>query len=207
MQAEWLFFDLGDTIYDESRSNFERVCSLISRNGLDITAEVFLEKMREGAALYAPSPFTYAREQLGIEANYPYSSEKEVLFEGADEVLGYLSGKYRLGILANQPASTRQRLIRDGLFGRFELCLLSDAENLFKPDIAFFEYAVRKAGCDPAKAVMIGDRLDNDIYPAKKLGMRTVRIKQGLSFLQEPKSDDYRPDIEINSLRELCSLF
>ena len=38
------------------------------------------------------------------------------------------------------------------------------------------------AGCQAENAVMIGDRLDNDIAPAKKLGMKTVWIRQGDGF-------------------------
>lgn len=35
------------------------------------------------------------------------------------------------------------------------------------------------AKCKPENAVMIGDRIDNDIVPAKQLGMKTIWIKQG----------------------------
>ena len=31
----------------------------------------------------------------------------------------------------------------------------------------------------PEQACMIGDRIDNDIVPAKELGMKTIRVKQG----------------------------
>ena len=54
---------------------------------------------------------------------------------------------------------------------------------------------------------MIGDRLDNDIMPAKKAGMKTVRIKQGLYSVQHPISDAYCPDWEIQSVQKLFSLF
>ena len=39
--------------------------------------------------------------------------------------------------------------------------------------------ALRHAGCAASKAVMIGDRLDNDIRPARLLGWRTVRSFRG----------------------------
>ena len=42
---------------------------------------------------------------------------------------------------------------------------------------------------------MVGDRLDNDIVPANKIGMKTVWIKQGFGGLAMPESDDERPVI------------
>ena len=75
---------------------------------------------------------------------------------------------------------------QDGIYHYFDLCLLSETENLLKPDLAFFYYAIQKVECRPDRIVMIGDRLDNDIMPAKKAGMKTVRIKQGLHSVQQP---------------------
>ena len=204
---EWLFFDIGNTLYDETWSDYDRVVSFIKTNDLNIDPSDFLAQMRLGASVYSPSPFAYAREHFGIKENYPYSSEKEVLFEGVADVLEYLSEHYKLGILANQPSSTSERLKRDGIYHYFDICLLSETEKLFKPDPAFFEYAIQKANCSPDRIVMVGDRLDNDIMPAKAAGMKTVRIKQGLNSVQEPKSNEYRPDMEILSVQQLCTLF
>ncbi len=77
---------------------------------------------------------------------------------------------------------------------------------MFKPDIGFFEYALSKAGCEPSEAIMIGDRLDNDVFPAKKLSMITIRIRQGLFSVQEAASEDYLPDYEVESLGEVLGL-
>ena len=203
MQFEWIFFDLGNTLYDEKNSDYERIISLIERSKCDISPDDFLEQMKRGAASYAASPFAYAREHFGIATNYPYSSEKEVLFDGVYDILHILSGKYRLGILANQPSSTLERLKRDGIYNFFDICLLSETENMFKPDISFFEYAIKKADCSPSKIAMVGDRLDNDIMPAKKSGMKTIWIKQGLNSVQKPLNDSYVPDWEVTSIRQL----
>ena len=94
--VEWLFFDLGNTLYDETCSEYERVVSMIKANELNIDPSDFLAQMRLGASIYAPSPFAYAREHFGIQENYPYSSEKEVLFDGVADVLKQLSACYKL---------------------------------------------------------------------------------------------------------------
>jgi len=206
MQFEWIFFDLGNTLYNEKNADYDRVVSLIEKSKCNISPNDFLKQMKCGAALYASSPFTYAREHFGITTNHTYSTEKEVLFDGVYDVLHILSRKYKLGVLANQPSSTLERLKRDEIYGFFDICLLSETENMFKPDIAFFEYAIKKANCCPSKIVMVGDRLDNDIMPAKKAGMKTIRIKQGLNSVQKPLSDEYSPDWEVTSVHQLCDI-
>ena len=62
------------------------------------------------------------------------------------------------------------------------------------------------ADCHAENAVMIGDRLDNDIYPAKKLGMKTIWIRQDMAVYQKPESEEYEADITVNSLSELMEI-
>ena len=45
--------------------------------------------------------------------------------------------------------------------------------------------------------MIFGDRLDNDIAPAHRLGMRTVRVLRGLGAFHQPQSMDQRPDYTI----------
>ena len=72
-----------------------------------------------------------------------------------------------------------------------------------KPDPRLFHLSLNRAGCPADEALMVGDRLDNDIAPAKAVGMQTVWIRQGFGGLQVPRSDAYRPDQTIQSLRDL----
>jgi FMN phosphatase YigB (HAD superfamily) len=41
---------------------------------------------------------------------------------------------------------------------------------------------------------MVGDRLDNDIRPAKQLGWQTIRALQGFAWVQVPRDADEEPD-------------
>lgn len=72
-----------------------------------------------------------------------------------------------------------------------------------KPDTKLFEIAVEQSGYAATETVMVGDRLDNDIFPAKSIGMNTIWIKQGFGGMQKPMTDKYYPDVEITNLREL----
>ena len=117
-----------------------------------------------------------------------------------------LSKSYSLGIIANQPVNTAERLKSDGLSDFFGICLLSECVDLFKPDRRFFERAVSEAGCEPCECVMIGDRLDNDVSPAKSIGMKTVRIVQGLYSVQKAESGGCFANREVNELSELLDI-
>ena len=50
---------------------------------------------------------------------------------------------------------------------------------------------------------MIGDRIDNDIAPAKLLGMRTVLFRTGRHIDQQARSHQEVPDAEIRDVEEL----
>ncbi len=76
-----------------------------------------------------------------------------------------------------------------------------------KPDQKIFTMALDKAGCDRAQAFMIGDRLDNDIIPAKKLGMKTVWVRQGYAIYQSINDESERPDYIVDGMNELTDLF
>jgi putative hydrolase of the HAD superfamily len=111
----------------------------------------------------------------------------EAPYEGVEQTLRALSSCYRVGVIANQPLGTVERLTRWGLIPFISLCLSSAEEGFEKPDRAIFELALSRTGCTPSHAVMIGDRLDNDIRPAKLLGWRTIRVTQGFARFQSPR--------------------
>ena len=93
-----------------------------------------------------------------------------------------------------------------GLLPYIDLVVASAEEGVAKPDTRLFQIALRRAGCEAREAVMVGDRIDNDIRPARRLGMRTVWIRQGMGSLAEPKANDERPDRVVYGLEELADM-
>ena len=53
---------------------------------------------------------------------------------------------------------------------------------------------------------MIGDRLDNDIAPAKLLGMKTVWVRQGFAKYQSINNENERPDYIVDDIAELVNV-
>ena len=62
---------------------------------------------------------------------------------------------------------TEARLESYGLNPFISLWVSSVEIGLEKPDLAIFQGALKQAQCAPHQALMIGDRVDNDIRPAK----------------------------------------
>ena len=134
--------------------------------------------------------------------------EDEVPFDDCEETLRTLCDKgYQLGIIANQNPGAKDRLDAWGL-GRYFSVIASSAElGISKPDKEIFRLALAMADCRPENAVMVGDRLDNDIRPAKELGMKTIQIRKGIAVFAKPSCEAEVPDFTVDSLSEIISLF
>ncbi len=203
-QVRWLFFDVGSTLIDESAAYDRRIREMIAGTG--VTYEMFQRKRVEFASQNLRGDGE-AAAYFGLEKT-PWHHEMEALYPEAAEVLTALKGRgYRLGIIANQLPGTAQRLAGWGLLGAFEVVVASAEEGVSKPDPAIFRVALHRAGCLPHEAAMIGDRLDNDIVPAKAVGMRTVWLPQGPAVYHHPRCAAEEPDVRIDSLMELLKLF
>ena len=118
-----------------------------------------------------------------------------------------LSPKYKIGIIANQDFGTEQRLANFNVHQYIDLVIASAEEGVEKPDLRIFQLALERANCKPEEAVMVGDRIDNDIIPANKIGMTTVWIKQGFGSYAEPKTVEEQPNYIVNNLAEITELF
>ena len=109
-------------------------------------------------------------------------------------------------MIANQNYGTENRLNNWNLHHFFDVIAASAELRMAKPDSAFFEWALNQADCCPQNAVMVGDRMDNDMAPANRLGMHTVRLLRGLGAYHKPQTDDEKPEYTISSLAELLDL-
>lgn len=201
---EWIFFDIGSTLVDETEAYNHRIRDAIS--GTDITFEQFCEKR-----------VFFQKQNLkgDIEAmrffklkKTPWHTEDERLYPSTEKVLHKLLQRgYRLGVIANQCEGTARRLAQWGIHSCFDVVVASAEEGVAKPDLEIFRRALSRAGCNPQNAAMVGDRLDNDITPAKLLGMKTVWVKQGPSVFCSPRNAGETPDFTINDLSELIEIF
>ncbi|MCX7625051.1 MAG: HAD family hydrolase [Candidatus Sumerlaeaceae bacterium] len=149
---------------------------------------------------------------------------------GMAEVAQELAKSYRLGLIANQPQQIRNVFKKRGLWELFEVHAISEELHMEKPDPRIFQWALDQAGVSPERAVMVGDRVDNDIAPARRLGMRAIwlsldfqsrgwipsdafeeayawSIQHHCVTSKPPSLPEEMPEAVVRSPRELLSLF
>lgn len=204
-----VFFDVGYTLVNEdavweARCREQAQTDEAKNLGLSVT-DIYHEI--EIASISRKPQFRTLIDKYNFKEDAPYRTELEKLYDEAPAVIKALSQKYELGIIANQLDGLKERLESFGLLQYFKYIISSWDLKVMKPDIRIFEYALDKTNCSPQETCMIGDRLDNDILPAKSLGMKTVWIKQGFGALQKPLSKSEEPDHTINNLAELIKIF
>src|ERR1700751_3050074 len=122
-------------------------------------------------------------------------------YEAAEELLRMLSTSYKIGVIANQSVSSTERLTKWGLMPFISTCLCSFELGLEKPDPVIFKLGLERAGCAASRAVQIGDRVDNDIRPARLLGWKTIRITQGFARFQSPRDSLDEADITFANVK------
>jgi FMN phosphatase YigB (HAD superfamily) len=216
--VRWLFFDLGNTLVSEANAHacrIERLVKALARYGGHYSIDEVRSAFEEASAKFAPRPFMAVIETLvddpacrhAVASEVPYPKELEVPYAAADEVLRTLCISYKIGVIANQSVSSTERLTKWGLMPYISTCLCSSELGIEKPDPAIFQMALDRAGCAASEVVIIGDRLDNDIRPARLLGWKTIRILQGHACFQCPRDRFDEPDTTITDLTELLSLF
>lgn len=199
----WIFFDIGSTLADEEEAYRHRIREMI--RGSSVTFEQFWKKR----VAYAKAG--YNGDQAAIAyfglSKTPWHSEDETPFPDAAPVLEALKRRgFRLGVIANQAPGSRERLAKWDLLQYFDVIVASAEAGVDKPDPAIFHMALEQASCRPENAIMVGDRLDNDIRPAKALGMTTVRMKKGLAIYMKPACEAEVPDYTVDSLSEMQSI-
>ncbi|MFC9892080.1 HAD family hydrolase [Nocardia sp. NPDC127579] len=204
-------FDVGETLVDETReygtwadwlgvprhtfvSVFGATIALggdyretfqVFKPGFDLAAE------REARA-QAGQPETYGEEDLYPDVRPALSALREI-------------GVW-VGIVGNQTARSG-RILRS-LELPTDFVATSDDWGVEKPSIEFFEKVVEVAPCDAHEVVYVGDRIENDIAPAKAVGMRTAYIQRGpWGWIQRKKPEVAElSDWMIHDLTELTAI-
>jgi FMN phosphatase YigB (HAD superfamily) len=202
-----VFFDIGDTLIDESRyarSIHERLHRLFAARRLDYTIDQFLEhwdkttnsagwrsffelltdlsKLAGHDTMFAMELFEQFSLRIAPQARslfQPFPDAHSTL-ERLRQMRGPDDKPLRLGLLANQPLWIRQRMEVWGLLDFFEpkLVIISDEVGVNKPQPEIFQFALYRARVQAKDAVMIGNDFRNDILPTKALGWHTFWLRR-----------------------------
>lgn len=199
---KWLFFDVGSTLTDEHAEYERRIKSIAESVKLP-----YKQVYDKAVELYKEHKVGDKEVAKLLGATIPvWDINNETLYPNTLTTLKILSEKYYIGIIANQPKGAKNRLDQYGLMPYIKVVVSSFEEGIAKPDKRIFQLALQRAGCSANCAVMVGDRVDNDILPAKSIGMRTVWIKQGFGKFWEILDDSEKADLVIESISDLLTI-
>jgi HAD superfamily hydrolase (TIGR01549 family) len=85
---------------------------------------------------------------------------------------------YLIGLAGNQPETAEAALRAMNVPA--DIIASSARWGVEKPSPAFFARIVAEAKCNPAEIAYVGDRLDNDVIPAREAGMKAIFLIRGL---------------------------
>jgi FMN phosphatase YigB (HAD superfamily) len=217
-----ILLDLGGPVFNED-AEYARwtqiILSELREAGVRVSAEEFQKVLEEELERCEPNPWVSAlwrfvrpdlerfRKILAVFRAQNAAFQKElpgvVIRPEAAAAILQLAERYLLGLAANQPPRALSILEEAGLLQYFAWREVSDTMGIAKPSLLFFRMILDGMGVKPEEAVMVGDRLDHDIFPAKLLGMKTVRVLLGPYRRQLPILPSYEPDRCISDLSGL----
>ncbi|MBJ7287583.1 HAD family hydrolase [Williamsia sp.] len=204
-------FDVGETLVDETREygtwadwlgvprhTFVSVFGATIANGLDY---------RETFQVFQPGFDLASQRQARADAGLPEWFGEEDLYSDVRPALTQLQEQgVWVGIAGNQ--TVRAGGLLRGLDLPTDFIATSDDWGVQKPEVEFFHHVIEAAPCPANEIIYVGDRIDNDIAPAKKAGVRTAYIQRGpwgWIHRNEPEVSELS-DWKIQSLTELTEI-
>jgi HAD superfamily hydrolase (TIGR01549 family) len=206
-------FDIGETLIDETRIwsrwadrlgiprlTFIGVLGGVAAQGRS-HREVF-EFFRPGFDLQLELERWRADDPDGLRSGF----DGDDLYADVRPTFSRLGemGK-RVVIAGNQPSAARESL--EALELGADAILVSAEVGVEKPSPGFFEKVSEAVGVKAGDILYVGDRVDNDVLPAKASGMQTALIRRGpWGYLQAEWPQAAQADAIIDSLSEIPDL-
>ena len=200
---DWVCFDVGEVLIDETRI-WATWADVAGVSSLTFAAAL-------GYTIARGMPHQQAFELLGIADWRLRATQVDQAFGGFrpgdlhPDALRALEGVHarglRTAIVANQPAARHQELLALGF--RPDVMAMSEELGVEKPDPRFFARILDLTGQpEPGRVAYVGDRIDNDVGPARAAGFRAVWLRRGpWGRLQADPSGD--AELVVSTLDEL----
>ncbi|HVA40132.1 MAG TPA: HAD family hydrolase [Candidatus Binataceae bacterium] len=217
MTIRAVLFDVGgpiDTEVESERYIDAQIRASLAAAGVPVTDPEYAAANRLAVESFAPNAYKAIiwrlcgkdHELARRLAELPFPGRSFEPRDGMAELLHSLADRgLKLGLAANQPARILDELDRLGMGQCFTHREVSGHHGYRKPDVRLFLRACDDLGVAPYECVMVGDRIDNDIAPARRLGMHTVLFRTGRHRDQQPRDADEVPDFEVADVPALTT--
>lgn len=215
-----IIFDLDDTLYDEVTfvdSGFKAVAGYLNRNFSLNKSEVFKVLKKHFARSGRGKIFDNTLADFNLKATkklinqavavYRQHQPKIKTFPG---IKFYLNKLRRQGIFLVLVTDTRwqvqQRKVKAlGLESYFDLIIYTDKFGVNKSNHEIIKKVLRRFKISAPEAALVGDDPTVDFIGAKKLGCRTIRLRQGrLKNLTLDRK--HEADLEVKSFKNLIKV-
>ncbi|MEW9549557.1 HAD family hydrolase [Nonomuraea sp. NPDC050783] len=200
-------FDVGETLIDETRiwtrwagrlgvSPFVLMGALGGMAALDRPHEDAFRLVRPGIDPGAEEAAWERDDPEGLRNHF----DADDLYPDVREALGALrDAGYQVIIAGNQPRRAYDALVAMELPA--DSVHTSEGWGVAKPQPEFFAKVAAVAGREPGEILYVGDRLDNDVLPAGRAGMRTALVRRGpWGYLHAARAEAQAADAIVDDL-------
>ena len=210
-----VLMDIGGPINDETDQErlFDDAALDAIRQFREVSAEEYVDICKRVVDSFAPRAYSAILWELAQHDKDRFDAlcsfvkahgfERFHLRPEAPEILDALSKQYKLGIVANSGREMLQHMQDAGILDYFTSRRTGEMVEMYKPNMKYFELVLDDLEALESEAVMVGDRVDCDVVPARMMGMKTVRLRVGRHKDQKPRMPTEIPDAEITSITEL----
>jgi putative hydrolase of the HAD superfamily len=216
MQLSAVTFDIGGVIYSDDvfkRAVFIALTKLSS--GVDQAAfdQVYTQHLKSQSGSLRSKLCQHflgsldKRDELMKIATDNWIFKPSDLYQDSKESIVKLKNAgLKIGIVANQPASVVESLKADQIYDLVDFLGVSAIVGFEKPDQKFFELAISKLAIPANQIIHVGNRIDTDVLPAKRLGMKTVWVRRGEANPDPTPTDLSQADLTVLDLWQLPEL-
>jgi FMN phosphatase YigB (HAD superfamily) len=182
MAIKVVFFDVGETLFSEERmwaqwAGYLGVAEDVFRGALQETIARGEHHRRVFDAFRSGFDIEAARLERAARGDRDVLQASDLYPDAVPCLKRLRRLGYLVGIAGNQSAEWEAALRQLGL--GVDLIASSASLGAEKPSQQFFEGLVRLANVCAAEIAYVGDRLDNDVLPARVAGMLAVFAKRG----------------------------
>jgi putative hydrolase of the HAD superfamily len=204
-------FDLDDTLYEHRQyvtAGFEAVAAeMQARTNIDIYDDLVAAYFEDGEF---HRTFDVVLEDHGLSTKYvdelvtKYHSVVGDLsvYPEVPSTLDKLAEDYKLGLITGGK-NAQKKLDSLGLSDRFDFVLATAPREFSKHDPVPFSRLLDNFQTVPPRAVYVGNDPRVDFRQPNRLGMHTVRVRQGTLASMEPSDRENAPDHVIEDIGTL----
>jgi len=220
MSISTVLLDAGGVILDESEHEAVRAqitVEVLSSVVSGYTLAAYYSDVEEAVRCFCPSAYQYVfwKHLKTDRSTFDklYASYLNIcrtrkpplkLTPGLGDELRPIAQDFKVAIAGQYGRELLEALSQQGLLDRFAHRFTQDDFPLTKPDPRYYEQIAEACGVAARVCIMVGDRIDKDVIPARQVGMKTIRIRVGLHRNQEPRVPSEIPDAELDSLTGLA---